>query len=498
MASLMFTRGSRLPALTVRGAKLFAPLWDLQGRHRLLTAGIPEGASTHSDDSADDDAYFFHKVKSKRKKQLGEHPLKHKDTVIEILGAVKKQIQLQKVQQNNNNNDNNIVNKIQANLSPFVEVNNDTEVEPTSASVTAPVTPPLLSAAEVVARIRSNPPTLPSGTHKPKQSLSQNYLNNKRTVADIVRAFYEDALLHCKHESDVSKRKVGPVVEMGPGIGALTEPLLQILGSEKFQCIELDERSVKILQKKHPDLRIHVGSVLQFDYNKLSFQEDEPLTIIGNLPFNITSRIMYALVDAAAIHGAVRSATVTMQWEVSEKVQSPINTKDYGILAITLQLYTHLMKRHFRIPSAVFYPQPKVDSALMGLHYLSPEALEDRLDGVRPAEIRQVLNLTFQQRRKTLRNSIRNVYKAVYGDERGLELAKAVTERDESPALTPRVQQRADAGDHFALRQRLPSNWPTLRPEGLTPGQFVELTRLVHSEENAADGGDQQDDESCD
>ena len=480
IASLMINRASRLPVS--RGAQLLAPPWDPQGR-RLLT-GIADFTTRSNDHSREEDsdgnAHFFHRVK--RKKQLGEHPLQHKDTVTEILGAVKKE--LRQVQQHN----------IKIQVSTFGEEgSDDAAAEPSSA----PVTPPLLSAAEIVSRIKSNPPTLPSQTHKPKQSLSQNYLNNKKTVADIVCAFYEDALLHCKHETDVSKRKVGPVVEMGPGIGALTEPLLQILGKEKFQCIELDERSIKVLQKKHPDLRVHEGSVLQFDYNKLSVREDEPLTIIGNLPFNITSRIMYALVDAACIHGAVRSATVTMQWEVSEKVQSPINTKDYGILAITLQLYTHLMKRHFRIPSTVFYPQPKVDSALMGLHYLSPEALEDRLDGVRPADVRQVLNLIFQQRRKTLRNSIRNVYKALYGEDRGLELAKAVTERDESPVLTPRVQQRADAGDKFALCQRLPANWPTLRPEGLTPGQFVELTRLVHREKNA-DDGDEQDHGSFD
>lgn len=420
------------------------------------------------------DTYF--KVKRNPRK-LGEHPLKNPEAVADILGAVKQQ---QQQQQKNENKD--------ALSSPSTS----SEEEPTEI---------ILSAAQLLAKIKTNPPRLPSKTHKPKQSLSQNYLNNSKAVADIIRAFHGDALLHC--EGTDSKRVVGPIVELGPGIGALTDPLYQIYGSRKFQCIELDQRSVDLLQKKHPDLRIHHDSVLKFDYRKLSLQQNgEPLTIIGNLPYNVTTKVLHTLAHAAAHHGSIRSATVTLQWEVAEKVQATTNTKAYGILAITLQLYTHQILRHLRIPPTVFYPQPKVQSALVGLHFICDrEQLQERLDGVEPAHIRQVLDLTFHQRRKTLRNSLPNVYKAVYGDELGMELVRAELVKAQPPPLTPRIQARADSGDFFAARQQLPSDWPSKRPEALTPGQFVELTRLVHSHRvhrNNDNGNDEYDSDDSD
>ncbi|ACI64545.1 predicted protein, partial [Thalassiosira pseudonana CCMP1335] len=272
-------------------------------------------------------------------------------------------------------------------------------------------------------------PTLPGGEFRPKQSLGQNYLRDGNTVAKICRAFATQQKTQLR------------AVELGPGAGALTDVLVNSIGKPNLQCIEIDQRSVELLSEKHPELRIHHLDVLQADYPQLSIDEKGPLSIIGNLPYYITSQILFALADASHSN-AVRSATVTMQYEVGRRIVAPTRCKDYGILSVVFQLYADC-KIHFKIPPTVFYPQPKVDSALIGLHFLGPTALRRRLAGVSPSNLRAVVTATFQQRRKTVRNGLRNL------------------------ALT------------FALNQELPKNWSSMRPEELTPGQFVEVTRLL-------------------
>lgn len=197
-------------------------------------------------------------------------------------------------------------------------------------------------------------PQLPSGTYKPKQSLGQNYLRDGNTVAKIIRAFHKDATLE-------ESRPIQDIVELGPGAGALTDKLIETYGTQALQCIEIDERSVEILQQKHPTLRIQHEDVLQVDYRAMAQQVGQPLVVIGNLPYYITSQILFALADASHF-GAVSTATVTMQWEVGQRMVAPVCTKDYGILSVVFQLYADV-HCHFKIPPTVFYPKPKVDSA---------------------------------------------------------------------------------------------------------------------------------------
>lgn len=141
-------------------------------------------------------------------------------------------------------------------------------------------------------------------------------------------------------------------------------------------------------------------------------------------------------------------------------------------MSVVFQLYADV-NLHFKIPPTVFYPQPKVDSALVGLHFLGPTRLRQRLAGVDPAQLRRVVTASFQQRRKTVRNSLKNLAKELYGDEFQAML--------ESPPLPlPKCVQEARAnGDAFAETQELCADWASKRPEELTPGQFVELTRLL-------------------
>lgn len=309
-------------------------------------------------------------------------------------------------------------------------------------------------------------PQLPPGKYKPKQSLGQNYLKDPNTVAKIVRAFHGDATRY--------RPSLGTILELGPGAGALTDKLVEMYGTDSLQCIEIDERSIQILTDKHPTLRIWHGDVLQMEYPALAEEEGQPLVVIGNLPYYITSQILFALADASHT-GSIDSATVTMQWEVAQRMVASTNTKDYGILSVVFQLYADV-KCHFKIPPTVFYPQPKVDSALVGLHFLGPAALRRRLAGVEPQHLRRVVTTAFQQRRKTVRNSLKKlVLDICSGDS---ELAQAIL--DAPPGILPdSVVKAQENGDAFALTQELPANWAGKRPEQLSPGQFVELTRLL-------------------
>lgn len=126
----------------------------------------------------------------------------------------------------------------------------------------------------------------------------------------------------------------------------------------------------------------------------------------------------------------------------------------------------------------MFYPQPKVDSALVGLHFLGPNKLKERLAGVDPRDFRKVVTTAFRQRRKTIRNTLKKL--------EGIdpELLKA------PPLPLPdSVVQAREQGDEFAMKQELPENWGSKRPEQLSPAQFVEVTRLLYGCEKNDDLG---------
>jgi 16S rRNA (adenine1518-N6/adenine1519-N6)-dimethyltransferase len=346
------------------------------------------------------------------------------------------------------------------------------EDDPTSVAVTltSTLTPESIDATAT--------PSLPGGSFRPKQSLGQNFLRDGNTVAKIVKAFVKDAT-ETLGIMDGEKRDLKlsdlRAVELGPGAGALTDVLMPALGTDNLQCIEIDPRSVALLGEKHPTLRVHHLDVLQADYSSLADEEGGPLSIIGNLPYYITSQILFALADASHTN-AIRSATVTMQWEVGKRIIAPTKCKDYGILSVVFQLYADC-KIHFKIPPTVFYPQPKVDSALIGLHFLGPFQLRRRLAGVSPSNLRNVVTVTFQQRRKTVRNGLKQLALTVYGGD--MKRVQHFFESEPLP-LPESVREAINAGDEFALAQQLPSDWVKKRPEELSPGQFVELTRLLY------------------
>lgn len=209
---------------------------------------------------------------------------------------------------------------------------------------------------------KDRPFTLPPGLYRPKQSLGQNFLSDQNYVMKIIDSFRD------------SSEKGRRVHEIGPGAGALTRKLVERYPD--MTAIELDERGVKFLGEKLPGLRVVHMDVLEFDWAQAAADCGGPISVIANLPYSIVSQVLFGLADA---HKAVSQAVVTMQLEVAQRIVAVPSTKDYGILSVVFQLYG-ACKINFHIPPKVFYPVPKVDSALITVDFTQPHKGLHRVD----------------------------------------------------------------------------------------------------------------------
>jgi len=184
------------------------------------------------------------------------------------------------------------------------------------------------------------------------------------------------------------------VVEIGPGLGALTFPLSQRVTA--LQVIEIDRDIAAQLAAEFPPERliIHQGDVLKFDLSALGPR----LRLIGNLPYNISSPMLF---HAAAFGLAIRDCHFMLQREVVDRMAAGPGSKVYGRLSVMLQ-YRFLVEKLFEVPAGAFRPTPKVDSAFVRLtpHVVLPAAARDeRLFAA-------IVTKAFSQRRKTLRNAV--------------------------------------------------------------------------------------------
>jgi 16S rRNA (adenine1518-N6/adenine1519-N6)-dimethyltransferase len=228
-----------------------------------------------------------------------------------------------------------------------------------------------------------------------------------------------------------------PFVEIGPGLGALTRPLAAT--GATIRAIEVDRDLAATLREwAPPTVTIVTGDVLALSDDDVLPDGGGPVRIVGNLPYNISSPILFRILALARATGRVRDAVVMLQREVADRVLAEPGGGDYGPLAVMLGLFAD-RTRVLSLPPGAFRPAPEVHSAVVRLAFRPPPVPIGRVDAVD-----RVVRVAFQQRRKTLAN-----------------------------ALRPLAAGRADT---LAAALAAAAIDGTRRPETLSPAEFVTLT----------------------
>lgn len=251
---------------------------------------------------------------------------------------------------------------------------------------------------------------------KAKKNLGQHFLTDLSVAQRIA-----DTLLDYRET---------PVLEIGPGLGVLTQYL--IADGHDLKVVELDTESVEYLNEHYPELD---GRIISADFLKLNLTEifgDREFCVIGNYPYNISSQILFKILD---YKDQVPCCSGMFQREVAQRVAAPPGSKTYGILSVLLQAWYDI-EYLFTVPEHVFNPPPKVKSGVIKLTRNSVTDL-----GCDEKLFKTVVKTSFGQRRKTLRNSLRSM-----------------------------VQNDAEILQNpiFAMR-----------PEQLSVAQFIELTNII-------------------
>ncbi len=234
--------------------------------------------------------------------------------------------------------------------------------------------------------------------HKARKRFGQNFLQDDAII---------DHLLGCLQIKDQQHW-----VEIGPGLGALTAPLLQ--ENIQLDIVELDRDLVSLLEKRfggNPRLTIHSADALNFDFAKLA-KSGEKLRIIGNLPYNISTPLLFHLLDSAS---AIEDMHFMLQKEVVDRLCAEPGSKKYGRLTVMMQYYCQA-EFLFEVPPESFQPSPKVMSAIVKL---TPHA--GNIDEKQVKNLNQIVTQAFSQRRKTLRNALKKLLSEQQLTEAGID-----------------------------------------------------------------------------
>ena len=218
--------------------------------------------------------------------------------------------------------------------------------------------------------------------HKPKKRFGQNFLQDENILNKIVK--------------EINPQPDDEIIEIGPGYGALTQKLIS--ATKNLTAIEIDGELTKALKERYPNLKILNEDFLETDLSKLAFKEKR-IRIVGNIPYNITSPILFKLIENNEL---IKDAVFMVQLEVAKRMTAERDIKDYGILAVVLKYFTET-ELCFKISPNVFYPKPKVYSALVHINFkkIDQPEKDQRL-------FIDIVKAAFGNRRKTLKNSLSN------------------------------------------------------------------------------------------
>ncbi len=216
--------------------------------------------------------------------------------------------------------------------------------------------------------------------HIARKRFGQHFLSDNGIIGAIVDA--------------INPQPGEPVVEIGPGLAALTQPLVERLGS--LTVIELD-RDLAVRLRTRPQLRVVESDVLKVDFTALAHTLGAPkLRVVGNLPYNISTPILFHLLDHVPV---VQDQHFMLQKEVIDRMVAHPATSDYGRLSVMLQ-WRYAMQNVLFVPPESFDPPPRVDSAVVRMVPLAqPVALAPRL-------LEELVRVAFSQRRKLLRHTL--------------------------------------------------------------------------------------------
>ena len=219
--------------------------------------------------------------------------------------------------------------------------------------------------------------------HIARRRFGQNFLVSPGIIRKIVEA--------------IDPRPGERLVEIGPGLGALTEPLLAAVGH--LHVVEIDRDLIARLRQRHgpEQLSVHEGDALEFDFAALG----PDLRIVGNLPYNISTPLLFHL---AAVADSVRDMHFMLQKEVVDRMVAAPGGGDYGRLSVMLQ-YRFDMERLFVVPPGAFNPAPQVDSAIVRLLPRPADQIQLRDEAL----FARLVSTAFGQRRKMLRNTLREM-----------------------------------------------------------------------------------------
>lgn len=268
---------------------------------------------------------------------------------------------------------------------------------------------------------------------KPKKFLGQHFLKDLKIAQDIA-----DTVDACPHI---------PILEVGPGMGVMTQFLVR--KERTVKVVEIDYESVAYLKEAFPALQ---GNIIENDFLKTDLKEvfgGAPFVLTGNYPYNISSQIFFKMLDYKEL---IPCCTGMIQKEVAERIAAAPGSKTYGILSVLIQAWYHV-EYLFTVHEHVFNPPPKVKSAVIRMTRNETESL-----GCDEALFKKIVKTCFNQRRKTLRNSI----KRIFTDADQQKIQKGTAVKDHTPFLQEEIFGK--------------------RPEQLSVADFITLTNRVTEE----------------
>ncbi len=233
---------------------------------------------------------------------------------------------------------------------------------------------------------------------KPLKRFGQNYLTDRNILRKIVE--------------EISPQTDDNIIEIGPGLGFITGELIKY--NPSLTSIEIDKRVINDLAAQFSGLNLISDDFLKIELNNL-YTNKKKLRIVGNIPYNLTSPIIFKMIDSNKI---IRDSVLTVQLEVAKRLTANKGSKDYSILSVILQRFADV-KNCFKISRNVFFPKPKVDSAVIHIHFKDVNITDEEKN-----MFIKIVKSSFGNRRKTLKNSLSNsIFSSVNFLNSGINLA---------------------------------------------------------------------------